>query len=308
MVAWRGDFAAAATLVAEEDAAKRITGVRVTSWVKPFLAGYEGRPLAVAALSEPTKGDVVEGGGGLGAMHLEWAKAILYNGLCRYSDAFVAAERTVVAGRLRAPTVTGWVLPELIEAAVRSGRRPTANGALQQLTGASLKGSDWAAGVLARSRALLCEGGGAEDLYIEAVDRLSRTPLRPEIARARLLYGEWLRREGRRVDARHQLRRAYDVFDAIGAEAFAKRARRELLATGETVRKRQVDTVNDLTPQEERIARLARDGLANSEIGTELFLSVRTVEWHLRKVFAKLGITSRRGLREALPARSQHAA
>src|SRR4029079_4246280 len=142
--------------------------------------------------------------------------------------------------------------------------------------------------------------------YAGAVDRLGRTPLRPELSRAQLLYGEWLRREGRRVDARAQLHAAYEAFAAIGAEGFAERTRRELLAPGEKVRKRQPDTLNDLTPQEEQIARLARDGRTNPEIGAELFISARTVEWHLRKVFGKLGITSRRELRDALPAHGRH--
>ncbi len=167
----------------------------------------------------------------------------------------------------------------------------------------AIKGSDWAKGLEARSRALLSEGKDAEHRYAEAVERLGRTQLRPELARAHLLYGEWLRRELRRGDARHQLRAAYDLFAVMGAEAFAERARRELLATGETVRKRQVDTYTELTPQEEHIARLARDGRTNPEIAAELFLSARTVEWHLRKVFAKLGITSRMGLHDALPTR-----
>ena len=156
-----------------------------------------------------------------------------------------------------------------------------------------------------RSRALLSEGQNAERYYTEAVERLSRTQLRPELARTRLLYGEWLRREHRRLDARRQLRAAYDLFTEIGADAFADRARRELLATGEKVRKREVDTVNQLTPQEEHIVRLARDGRTNPQIGAELFISSRTVEWHLRKVFTKLGITSRRDLYDALPTRGQ---
>jgi DNA-binding CsgD family transcriptional regulator len=161
--------------------------------------------------------------------------------------------------------------------------------------------ADWALGIYARSRALLSDGQAAERSYREAVDRLGRTRVRPELARARLLYGEWLRREGRRVDAREQLRSAHDLLATIGMEAFAERARRELLATGEKVRRRSEETRNELTPQEDQIARLARDGLSNPEIGEQLFISARTVEWHLHKVFAKLGISSRRQLRTALP-------
>ena len=171
----------------------------------------------------------------------------------------------------------------------------------------AIEGSDWAKGLEARSRALLSEGHDAEHHYAEAVERLGRTRLRPELARTHLLYGEWLRRELRRGDARHELRAAYDLFAVIGAEAFAERARRELLATGETVRKRQVDTHTELTPQEKHIARLARDGRTNPEIAAELFISARTVEWHLRKVFTKLGITSRMGLHDALPMRGTDA-
>jgi DNA-binding CsgD family transcriptional regulator len=168
-----------------------------------------------------------------------------------------------------------------------------------------IAGSDWAAGIEARSRALLCDGADAELHYLEAVERLNRTPLRPDLARARLVYGEWLRREGRRSDARDQLRAAYDTFTLIGAEAFALRSRRELLATGEKVRNRQVSTDTQLTHQEEDIARLARDGRTNHEIAAELFLSARTVEWHLRKVFTKLGIASRRELYHALPSQGR---
>jgi DNA-binding CsgD family transcriptional regulator len=198
------------------------------------------------------------------------------------------------------------ILPELIEAAVRSRRADLASEALGRLSAMTvIEGSDWAKGLEARSRALVSEGREAEQCYAEAVERLGRTPLRPELARARLLYGEWLRRENRRLDARHQLRAAYDLFTAIGAEAFAERARRELLATGEKVRKREVDTYSQLTQQEEHIVRLARDGRTNPEIAAELFISTRTVEWHLRKVFAKLGITSRRDLHDALPPRGQ---
>jgi DNA-binding CsgD family transcriptional regulator len=166
--------------------------------------------------------------------------------------------------------------------------------------------ADWGKGVEARSRALLGSGEDAERWYAEAVRRLGRTPLRPDLARAHLLYGEWLRREHRRIDARRQLRTAYELFTAIGADAFAERARREMLATGEKVRRRAVDTATELTAQEEHIARLARDGRTNPEIGAALFISARTVEWHLRKIFTKLGITSRKGLHDALPARGRY--
>jgi DNA-binding CsgD family transcriptional regulator len=165
---------------------------------------------------------------------------------------------------------------------------------------ASAAGSDWALGLEARSRALLSEGAPAEALYREAIERLGRTSIRGEHARAHLLYGEWLRRGGRRKDAREQLRVAHRRFADMEMEAFAERARRELQATGATTRKRQAATRDELTPQEEQIARLARDGLTNSEIGGQLFLSPRTVEWHLRKVFTKLGISSRMGLHDAL--------
>jgi DNA-binding CsgD family transcriptional regulator len=162
--------------------------------------------------------------------------------------------------------------------------------------------TDWVLGIEARVRALLSEGD-AEGEYRESIACLGRTRLRMDLARGHLLYGEWLRREGRRMDAREQLRTSYDLFDAIGAEGFAERARHELLATGETVRKRRDDTRGDLTPQEEHIARLALDGRTNPEIGAELFISPRTVEWHLKHVYTKLGISSRKGLRDVLPTR-----
>jgi DNA-binding CsgD family transcriptional regulator len=170
-----------------------------------------------------------------------------------------------------------------------------------------ISGTDWGLGIRARCSALLSEGTNAEVLYREAIEHLARTGLRAELARAQLLYGEWLRREGRRVDAREQLRIAHAVFVTAGMEAFAERARVELLATGERVRKRKAERVDDLTPQERQIARLARDGLSNPEIATRLFISPRTVEWHLRKVYTKLGISSRRGLYTALPAADQEA-
>jgi ATP/maltotriose-dependent transcriptional regulator MalT len=222
------------------------------------------------------------------------------NGLGRYEEALAAAE----AATEGTPQIfiAAWALSELIEAATRTGNAQRAKIALA-LLGEHTKASDadWAHGIHAHSRALLSEGEAAEGSYREAIERLRRTRLRPHVARAHLLYGEWLRRENRRVDARTQLRAAYELFETIGMEAFAKRARGELLATGERVRKRVAETRDELTPQERQIARFARDGLSNPEIGAQLFLSPRTVEWHLRKVFAKLGIHSRHQLASALP-------
>jgi ATP/maltotriose-dependent transcriptional regulator MalT len=197
--------------------------------------------------------------------------------------------------------VSVWALYELIEAASRCGREEEAAAPYERLhASASAGGTDWGLGIEARARALLRRDADAEQSYREAIDRLSRTRLRPELARSHLVFGEWLRRENRRVEAREQLRTAHDLLGAIGMDAFAERARRELAATGERVRKRSRETRDRLTPQEEQIARLAREGLSNPEIGSQLFISARTVEWHLRKVFTKLGIHSRRELRTAL--------
>jgi DNA-binding CsgD family transcriptional regulator len=197
----------------------------------------------------------------------------------------------------------------MIEAAVRGGQPDSANDAFQRLSATTVDGSDWATGIEARGRALTQDGEAAEHWHLESIACLERTPLRPDLARSQLVYGEWLRRRGRRVDAREQLHAAYAAFAEMGAAAFAEmgaaafaeRTRRELVATGERVRKRSDDTRTDLTAQELHVARLARDGRTNAEIATELFISVRTVEWHLRKVFGKLDISSRRELRDVLP-------
>jgi DNA-binding CsgD family transcriptional regulator len=228
----------------------------------------------------------------------------LYNGLARYEEAASAA---IQAGsNTLDPWTTTWVLPELVEAGVRDGNPELAWDALNRLVQTTQPASnDFALGVEARCRALLTDGATADGLYREAIDHLSRTRLRPELARAHLVYGEWLRREGRRLDARKQLRTAHEMFVAIGMEAFAERAARELVATGEKLRNASDHTGDELTPQEEQIARLAREGLSNPEIGAQLFLSARTVEWHLGKVFTKLDISSRRQLRAALSEHSR---
>ncbi len=230
-----------------------------------------------------------------------YSEAVLYNGLGQYGPAVEAAQKATATDDI---VTSSWALHELVEAAARSGRPELARDAADRLSERAVaSGTPWAMGAAARSRALVADGEAAEELYREAIDRLEPSRMAWYLARARLSYGEWLRRENRRVDARGQLREAYDMFASMGSEGFADRARGELLATGENVRKRRDDTRDELTPQEEQIARLARDGRTNAEIGAQLFLSPRTVEWHLRKVFAKLAISSRLGLRDALPSR-----
>ena len=245
-------------------------------------------------------------GQGLAVRVAQWAASVLYNGLGRHEEAASAARHVTTEDIDPYPQM--WALPELVEAAARTGQADVAGEALNRLSEMTRPaGTDWALGTEARSRAVLAEGETAELLYREAIERFARTTLRPELARAHLLYGEWLSREGRRVEARVQLRTAFELFVAIGMEGFAGRARCELAATGEKVRKERAETRDELTPQEEQIARLAREGLSNPEIGAQLFISARTVEWHLGKVFAKLGISSRSGLRTALPSPEREA-
>jgi DNA-binding CsgD family transcriptional regulator len=293
-----GRIAAATSLSAEADAVVEATGSRLVRRTAIALASWHGRESEAHALTEARRQEVVSRGEGLWLSANDWGSAVLYNGLGRYGDALAALESAAEDG----PGLSFWVAAELIEAAVRSGRAPRAVGPLARLTEiAEANGTDWTLGVRAARAAMLAEGEAAERLYREAIERLSRTRIVIGTARARLLYGEWLRRENRRVDAREQLKAAHDMFNEMGNEPYAERARRELLATGETVRKRIVATLDDLTPQETQIGRMAADGFTNPEIGAQLFLSPRTVEWHLRKVFGKLGISSRRELRTALP-------
>jgi ATP/maltotriose-dependent transcriptional regulator MalT len=238
------------------------------------------------------EGDAI--GQGSAGHWASWAAAVLYNGFGRYLQAAASAAHATEDPLMHHAM---WALPELVEAAARTGDLRTASDAVEKLAQTTRGGgTDTGLGIEARSRALVHAGRVAEDLYREAIDRLGRTRRRPDLARAQLLYGEWLRRANRRVDARTQLRAAHDLLSTIGMTAFAERARRELLATGETPRKRTVETPVMLTAQEALIARLAADGQTNPEIGAQLFLSARTVEWHLRKIFSKLGITSRREL------------
>jgi DNA-binding CsgD family transcriptional regulator len=296
--AWTGDFPGAAALVVEADAVATATGSGIAPYAMLRILALQGKEAEASALIADTIRQAAAGGQGLAATNAHWAAAILYNGLGRYDEAVTAAGQAT--SDTVEPFVSMWALPELVEAAVRTGDVELAGDALERLVDTTQpSGTDWALGTEARCRALLSTT--PDTLYREAIDRLTRTPLLPERARAHLLYGEWLRGADRRVEAREQLRLAHDLFSSIRMETFAERARRELVACGGHPRTRGDDAGDQLTPQEEQIARLARDGLSNPEIGVLLFLSRRTVEWHLRKVFAKLGISSRRELRAALP-------
>ena len=297
--AWRCDFAAATALIAEIAAVCAATGARSVPFATMLMASLRGDQAEATPLIEATIAEAAARGQGIAATYAHWAAAILNNGLGRYHQALAAAQ--CASQETPALYMSMWALPELVEAAVRCGDSQLAAEALARLAETTRPGgTDLGLGLEARSRALVSEGAAAERLYREAIDRLGRTQLRPELGRAHLLYGEWLRRAGRRTDAREQLREAYEMLTVLGADGFAGRARRELLATGQNVRKRRVESTGDLTAQEAQIARLARDGLSNVEISTQLFLSPRTVEWHLRKVFAKLEISSRKQLHGAL--------
>jgi ATP/maltotriose-dependent transcriptional regulator MalT len=296
--AWIGDFAGAASNIAEAETVAAATGSRFSPWVLLRLRALQGRETEASAAIASAIEQAGNGAQGA-ATWAHWASAVLYNGLARYQEAAASARQST--SDPFELWVSVWALPELVEAAVRAGDAELARDALERLAETTQPcGNDFALGIEARSRALLSDGRAADAAYREAIERLSRTRLLPELARAHLLYGEWLRRQGRRVRAREQLRTAHEMFVAIGMEAFAERTRRELVATGEKVRKHRPETRDELTPQEEQIARLARDGLSNPEIGAQLFLSPRTVEWHLRHVFMKLDINSRRQLRLAL--------
>jgi ATP/maltotriose-dependent transcriptional regulator MalT len=296
-----GELAAAASMTAELEAINVAAGSHLGPYAALALAGWRGGEGEATDLIDANLEEMVHRGEGIGLGLVHQTRAFLYNCAGRYEEALAAAEKT---GEFPVPMLYArWGLVELIEAAARCGKADRAGAALVRLSETTrASGTDWALGIEARSRALMSEGDAAEDLYREAIDRLGRTRVRLELARSQLLYGEWLRRESRRLDAREQLRAAHDTFSRAGSEAFAERAARELLATGETARKRTADTPDELTAQEGQVARLARDGLSNPEIGAHLYISPRTVEYHLHKVFAKLDINSRKDLKGVLPA------
>ena len=302
-----GELTTAASLVEEAAAVTEATGSGLPPYGSVALAACRGDEAEALAVIEAVRAEIGPRGDGMGLTLVEHAEARLFNGLGRYSEACVPAQRGAAH-----PAELGfatWSLVELVEAAARSDQSALATDALERLARTtSPSGTAWAVGVEARSRALVSQGVEAERWYREAIDRLATTRVRGEHARAHLLYGEWLRRSGRRVAAREQLRTAHGMFADMGMEAFAERARRELVGTGERMRARGVETRDELTPQELQIAQLARDGLSNPDIGAQLFLSPRTVEWHMKKVFTKLGIKSRMALHDALPDHERPAA
>ena len=295
-----GELAAAQALLEETRTVSEATGSRLAPYNAVSVAAYEGREAEVSRLIEATGNEILSRGEGISLTLNQWATAVLYNALGRYDEALVAAEAaSEYPLDLRFFTRA---LVELIEAASRSGNVARGMDAVEQLSESTqASGTELALGMEARSRALLCEGDAAEALYREAIERLARTRLRVHLARAHLLYGEWLRRERRRREAREHLRTAFEMFTSMGTAALADRANRELVATGEHARKRGVETRDDLTPQEAQIARLARDGLSNADIGARLFLSQSTIAYHLRNVFSKVNIASRHELAHVLP-------
>jgi DNA-binding CsgD family transcriptional regulator len=290
--AWSGEFAKAEEATAEADAIVEATGTGLAPYAGMLLAALRGREADGHTLLDSAIEQAAAVGQGFAVQWGEFVKAILFNGLGRYSEALVAAQRA--SDDSPELFTSSWALAELIEAASRSAPPGHAADALERLTeNTAVAGTDWGLGIAARSRALVTDGAAAEPLYREAIERLGRTRLRPELARAHLLYGEWLRRQRRRLDARNELRTAHEMFTGFGMEAFADRARVELEATGEHPRKRTPDASHELTPQESQVARLAAHGSTNREIAAQLFISPSTVEYHLRKAFRKLDVKSR---------------
>ena len=299
---YAGEFTPAASMVAQAESVTEATGSSIAPYGAVALAAFRGREAQAAHLLQTATDDAERRGEGRALSFIGWADAVLCNSLGHYEEALAAAQRA--SEDSPAVQFADWALVELVEAAVRSAVPERAAGAVQRLSGiARACGTDWVLGAEARSRALVSDGAAAENLYREAIDRFGRTRLRVDLARAHLLYGEWLRRERRRRDARDQLGRAYEIFDSVGAAAFAERARIELRATGGHARQQTTETPDTLTAQEALIARLAGEGASNPEIAAQLFISPATVAYHLRKVFTKLGVSSRNQLAPALPAR-----
>jgi DNA-binding CsgD family transcriptional regulator len=294
-----GELAATASLVEEVVAINEATGSSLAPYAGLARLTFQGRAAEATRLIDGATSDVLRRGEGQGLTFIHWVTAVLNNGLGRYEEALDAAQQS--AEDTYASWWRNWGLVELIEAAARTGEREiAADGVSRLLQTTAASGTDWALGIQARSRALLSDSETAELFYREAIERLERTRVRVELARAHLLYGEWLRRERRRLDARGQLRRAHELFIEFGMEAFAERARVELGATGERARKRTLETRDDLTPQEAQISRLAAEGATNQEIAAQLFISPSTVDYHLRKAFRKLGVKSRHQLKQHL--------
>jgi DNA-binding CsgD family transcriptional regulator/tetratricopeptide (TPR) repeat protein len=291
-----GEFVTAATLIEEANSITKSTDTNAAvKYHSILLAAWRGNPSAATSLIEAATADGIARGEGRLLGLTGYASAVLYNGLGRYEEAFASAR---AASDYEDFGFHSWSLFELIEAAAHTGRQEAVALAAQRFEErAGASGTDWGLGALASAQALLADNEQADGLFSEAIERLDRTRIVVHLARTRLSYGEWLRRGNRHNDARKQLTDAHEMFTRMGAQAFAERARRELVATGEKVRKQPVSSGDELTAQEAQIARLAGDGLTNQEIGAQLFISTHTVEWHLRKVFVKLGITSRRQLR-----------
>jgi ATP/maltotriose-dependent transcriptional regulator MalT len=298
MLAWvhvlRGELSTSAALLDEGRRIAVATGNAPIVSTELLIAAWRGQDQRANELIDAMTRQAAALGVRRFGDFAAYGRAVLYNGLGHHAEARDAA-RSAFAGDHAG--FGPFVVPELVEAAARAGDPASLSSVLDWLAERTrATPSNWSLGIEARTRAFMSEGDAADGFYRESIALLRRTPVRVELARAHLLYGEWLRRQSRRVQAREQLRIAHEMLALMGLEAFAERARRELLATGERVTHRSVETRDDLTPQERQIAGLARDGLSNPEIGARLFLSPRTVEWHMRKVFAKLGIRSRREL------------
>ena len=293
-----GDLTAAASAVSETTSVEQATGIRSAPYGALMVSAWQGRERETADLIESTEREASARGEGIGLAISSYARAVLSNGLARYEDALAAAQS---ASEHREVLAENWALSEMLEAATRCGMTDLATQTLNRLAAkASASGSDWALGMEARARALVAEDADADRWFRTGIEHLSRTRVRAQLARTHLLYGEWLRRQGRRRDARAELVVAHQLFTSMGMEAFAQRADNELVGTGEKRRTKVADAPDGLTAQERHIAELARDGLSNPEIGARLFISSRTVEWHLRHVYTKLDIRSRRELRAAL--------